>query len=65
MDFDVKITKQRLKKGLDGLPQIEDLANWSIGAPGSLELEPMMSQALSEFSAVTIYRIVTVQVRNI
>jgi hypothetical protein len=60
MDFDVKITKQ----GLDQVEQaqIEDVATWNVGAPGSIEMK-MTSQALTEFSAVTIYRVVTVQVK--
>ena len=64
MEFDIKITKQRLEKGLDGMPQIEDIASWNIGAPGSLIMKTS-SMALTQFSAVTIYRIVTVQVSDI
>ena len=62
MDFDVKITKQ----GLNQVEQavIEDVATWKVGSPGSMEMK-MTSQALTEFSAVTIYRVVTVQVKNI
>ena len=63
MEFDVKITKQRLEKGLDGMPQIEDVANWNVGAPGSLKIKTT-SMALTQFSAKTIYRIVTVQVSD-
>ena len=61
MDFDVKITKQ----GLNQVEQavIEDVATWNVGSPGSMEMK-MTSQALTEFSAVTIYRVVTVQVKH-
>ena len=62
LDFEIKIIKQKLGKGLDGMSQIEDIGSWNVGTPGTLELKPGASQALKQFSSKTIYRIVTVQV---
>ena len=62
LDFEIKVIKQKLGKGLDGMSQIEDIGSWNVGAPGTLELKPGASQALKQFSSKTIYRIVTVQV---
>ena len=63
LDFEIKVIKQKLGKGLDGMSQIEDIGSWNVGTPGTLELKPGASQALKQFSSKTIYRIVTVQVR--
>ena len=62
LDFEIKVIKQKLGKGLDGMSQIEDIGSWNVGTPGTLELKPGASQALKQFSSKTIYRIVTVQV---
>ena len=62
LDFEIKVIKQKLGKGLDGMSQIEDIGSWKVGTPGTLELKPGSSQALKQFSSKTIYRIVTVQV---
>ena len=59
MDFDVKITKQSLNQ--INQFQIDDVATYNVGVPGSIEMA-MTSEALTEFSAVTIYRIVVIEV---
>ena len=57
MEFNVKITIQ-------GLGKVEDIAAWSVGAPGQMNMNanPHTSQALTQLAATTIYKIVTVQV---
>ena len=59
MDFDVRITKQSLNQ--INQFQVDDVATYNVGVPGSIEMK-MTSEALTEFSAVTIYRIVVVEV---
>ena len=62
MDFDVKITKQSLNQ--INQFQIDDVATYNVGVPGSIEMK-MTSEALTDFSAVTIYRIVVVEVLSV
>ena len=64
MEFEVHITNQKVRKGKNMKPQVDDVGTWQIGAPGMLVVtEVSAAKALKSFSTKPVYKIVIVEVR--
>ena len=59
----VQIDKFKFDKGKPVNENGEKLGSWTTGLPGQLTLDP--GKNLSEFQAISVYRITTVIVRNL
>jgi hypothetical protein len=59
----VNLDKYLFNRGTPVSAEGERLATWTTGLPGSLALEP--GKNLSEFQAISVYRITTVIVRSL